>query len=176
MGSNRDFEIPFEGLNVGKHVFEFEITDAFFEELEYSIIQKGQVKVDFILDKKETMMVGNIKMLGQVEKECDRCTEPISVPVDIEHRVVFKFSEEPSEDEDLIALASNEFKIHTAPIFYEILTVELPSRTIHAEDECSEEMLELLEEYTNFTEEEEDTAEDEGEDNDPRWDALKNLN
>jgi len=175
MGSNRDFEIPFEGLNVGKHVFEFEITDAFFEELEYSIIQKGHVKVDFILEKKETMMVGNIKMLGQVEKECDRCTEPLTVSVDIEHSVVFKFSEEPSEDEDLITLASNEFKINAASILYELLTVELPSRTVHAENECNEEMLDLLEEYTGFTEED-DTAEDEGEDNDPRWDALKNLN
>ncbi len=175
MGSTREFEIPFEGLNVGKHVFEFEITDAFFEELEYSIIQKGQVKVDFILEKKETMMIGNIKMLGQVEKECDRCTDPISVPVDIEHKVVFKFSDEQSEDEDLITLASNEFKIQTAPIFYEILTVELPPRTVHDEDECNDEMLDLLEEYTGFTEDE-DTAEDEGEDNDPRWDALKNLN
>jgi uncharacterized metal-binding protein YceD (DUF177 family) len=175
MGSNREFEIPFEGLKAGKHVFKFEITDAFFEELEYSIIQKGHVKVDFVLDKKETMMVGNIKMLGQVEKECDRCTEPISVPVDIEHSVVFKFSEEPSEDEDLISLASNEFKINTAPILYEILTVELPSRTVHAENECNEEMLDLLEEYTGFTEED-DTAEGDGEDNDPRWDALKNLN
>ena len=175
MGSNREFEIPFEGLKPGKHVFKFEITDAFFEELEYSIIQKGHVKVDFELDKKETMMVGNIKMLGQVEKECDRCTEPIAVPVDIEHSVVFKFSEEPSEDEDLITLASNVFKIDTAPILYEILTVELPPRTVHEEDECNEEMLDLLEEYTGFTEED-DTAEDEGDDNDPRWDALKNLN
>jgi uncharacterized metal-binding protein YceD (DUF177 family) len=175
MSSNREFEIPFEGLNVGKHVFEFEITDAFFEKLEYSILQKGQVKVDFVLEKKETMMIGNIKMLGRVEKECDRCTEAIFVTVDIEHRVVFKFSDEPSDDEDLIALASNEFKIHAAPIFYEILTVELPSRVIHEDDECNEEMLDLLEEYTGFTEED-DTAEDEGEDNDPRWDALKNLN
>ncbi|MEX1191702.1 MAG: YceD family protein [Brumimicrobium sp.] len=172
MGSNKVFSIPFEGLKFGKHEFEFEITDKFFEELAYSIIQKGDIKVSFLLDKKENMMVGEIEMSGKITKECDRCTDELDVPIDLTHQVVFKFSDEFSDDENLITLASNEFEINTVPIFYEILTVSLPTRNVHEENECNEEMLKLIDEYTGFTEED-DSDNDE---NDPRWDALKNLN
>jgi hypothetical protein len=56
--NENEFIIPFVGLKQGKHVFEFDITDAFFETFEYSIIQKGKVHIEFTLDKKETMIIG----------------------------------------------------------------------------------------------------------------------
>jgi uncharacterized metal-binding protein YceD (DUF177 family) len=57
------------------------------------------------------------------------------------------------------------------------MVVALPSRTVHPEDECNEEMLDLLEEYSGYYEDESDEENnDEDDDIDPRWEALKKLN
>lgn len=170
MSSNREFDIPFEGLKNGKHDFSFEITDAFFEELDYSIIKGANVHVDFLLEKKETMMIGSFEMEGVVEKPCDRCTEIMEVPLTVSHQMYYKFGEEDSGDENLIVLPKSAFSFSIAPTIYELLTVALPSRTIHKEGECNEEMLHLIEEYEGSSEEIESD-----EDVDPRWNKLKNL-
>ncbi|WP_299202339.1 YceD family protein [Brumimicrobium sp.] len=174
MSSNKEFIIPFEGLKNGKHSFKFHITAAFFEELAYSIIQGGDVKVDFELNKKETMMIGEIEMSGTIQKPCDRCTDLMDIPVDITHQIIYKFGEEESEDENLIVLPPSAFTIDVASDLYELLTVALPSRTVHKEDECNEEMLDLIDQYVDSSENEEEDSDEE--DIDPRWNALKNLN
>ena len=56
------------------------------------------------------------------------------------------------------------------------MAVALPYRSVHPEDECNEEMLELLEEYSGYYEEDTDEDNDDDDDIDPRWEALKKLN
>lgn len=172
MASNKEYIIPFEGLKNGKHSFEFKITTAFFEELAYSIIQGGDVKVDFQLNKKDTMLIGDFEMSGTIQKPCDRCTELMDIDIDVSHQMIYKFGENESEDENLIVLPSSAFTIDISSTMYELLTVSLPTRNVHDENECNEEMLDLIDKYVDSSEEE-DTDEDEI---DPRWNALKNLN
>ncbi|WP_107040303.1 YceD family protein [Brumimicrobium mesophilum] len=176
MSSNKEFIIPFEGLKNGKHSFEFNITTEFFEELAYSIIQGGDVKVDFQLNKKDTMLIGDIEMSGTVQKSCDRCTDIMDIPLEVSHQIIYKFGEEESVDENLIVLPVSAFTIDIASTLYELLTVALPGRTVHEEDECNEEMLDLIDKYVDSSESYEDESDDDEEDTDPRWDALKNLN
>lgn len=164
--------IPFVGLKLGKHTFEFEVSDAFFESFEYSIVQAGTVKVELILDKKETMMIGEFSVNGTVNGLCDRCNDPVEVEVSGDYRLIFKFDDQPSDDETLIIVYPEEFELDLKAYLLELITVSLPTRLIHKEGECNEEMLELLDEYMSYTDEEDD--EDNG-DTDPRWDALKKL-
>ncbi|MBW7867800.1 MAG: DUF177 domain-containing protein [Brumimicrobium sp.] len=172
MSSNKDFEIPFEGLKLGKHNYEFKITDTFFEELTYSIIEGADVDVAFTLEKKETMLIGEFSIKGIVRKTCDRCTDLMEFPIEIEHKLVYKFDNEMSDDENLINIPSSDHSINIAGMIYELMTVAIPSRTIHEEGECNEEMLSLLKKYVNS---EEKDYPNKG-NTDPRWDALKNLN
>ncbi len=172
MSSKDEFIIPFEGLKIGKHKFKFHIKDAFFEGLTYSIIQGGDIKVDFVLDKKETMMVAHFEMEGTVQKSCDRCNELMDNHIAVSHQIIYKFGEEESEDENLIVLPLSAFEIDLSSNIYELLTVALPSRTIHDEDECNEEMLSLLNKYVDSSIEHTDIQEEEI---DPRWNQLKKL-
>lgn len=183
MNSNKEFIIPFEGLKRGKHTFEFEITDVFFEAFSYSIIQGANVKVVFLLDKKETMMIGHFELTGIVKMPCDRCTNIVEVPIEFSHELYYKFGEEDSGDENLIVLPSSAFTIDISTTVYELLSIALPSRCVHKEDECNEDMLALLEQYESYIEADDDEEEDEGkdvddvigEDVDPRWNQLKKL-
>lgn len=170
MSVKKEYVIAFEGLKVGKHSFSFQITDAFFEDLEYSLIDKGEVEANIVLEKKETMMTAEIQLTGFIWSDCDRCTEPLKVEVAVDHHLVFKFGESESEDENLVMVNPNEFEIDMGPVFYELLTVSLPNKNIHEEGECNEEMLDLLDKYSGYDKEDDD------DDIDPRWKALKNLN
>lgn len=185
---DRAFVIPFVGLKIGMHTFEFDITDAFFEQVEYSLIEKGNVHVTLNLEKKETMMIGDFTIEGKVEAICDLCNDPVDVEIEGEYQLIFKFDDKPTDDETLIIVYPEEFEIDLRENILELITVSLPKRTVHPEGECDSEMLELLNEYRvnsddddfddDFDEEEdtEDTPDDDDDYVDPRWAALKGLN
>ncbi len=186
---NRDYIIPFVGLKIGSHKFEFDITDTFFENYEYSIIRKGNVKVELNLEKKETMLIGNYTISGVVQSECDRCTDPMEAEVSGEYQLIYKFDTEPSDDESLIIVYPEEFELDIADNMLELMTVSLPLRTIHEDGECNEEMINQLKEYVLVEEvfededdeespedsEEENNDDDDDQEIDPRWSALKGL-
>lgn len=168
MGSISEYSIPFEGLKIGRHAFELKVTSAFFEELTYSIIKGADITVNFTLDKKETMMIGNFEMKGTVQKACDRCNDLMEIPIMVSHQVFYKFGGEVSEDENLISVENSDFSIDISSTIYELLTVALPSRSVHEENQCNPDMLDLLDEYVSFDEKDK-------EDTDPRWDVLKKI-
>ena len=175
---NKDYSIPFVGLKLGIHSFEFDITDAFFEYFEYSIVHKGTVKVQLSLEKRETMMVGDYTITGVVETECDRCGDDVNVNVSGEYQLIYKFDNEPSDDETLIIIYPEEFEINVMESILELITVSLPSRAIHNDGECNEEMMSILSEYILVDEDELEESNDDSENEeniDPRWSALKNL-
>jgi uncharacterized metal-binding protein YceD (DUF177 family) len=193
--SEKEYIIPFVGLKLGFHEYQYDISDTFFEEREYSIIHKGNVNVTLVLEKKETMLIGEFVISGAVFADCDRCNDPIEVPVKGSYRVVFKFGLEPSDDETLIVLHPDSYELDIRDNLYELITVSLPIRLVHAEGECNEEMMELLSKYTVQREESDDEDQDDWDDDDdwddeeddddgeddfdpkdPRWATLRNLN
>lgn len=168
---DKQFTIPFVGLKQGRHEFQYDITDAFFETFEYSIIQNGNVHIDFTLDKKDTMMVGEFQLEGRVKTACDRCNDPIEVSIEGEFRLVYKFDTEESEDESLVIIYPEEYELHIKESLLEFMSVLLPSRTVHPEDECNEEMLKYLNQYMiNSLDEEEGDDDLDGEDFDDEYD------
>lgn len=175
--SNKDYKIPFVGLKIGVHEYEFKVTDSFFEMFEYSLIQKGEVDVSFRLEKKETMMIGDFLISGKVEMECDRCTDPIEVAVKGNYQLIYKFDTQESEDETLVTVYPEDFEIDIQDSILEFISVSLPTRAVHEEGECNEEMIELLSEYVMVSTEENGVEEEvnDEEEIDPRWSALKGL-
>ena len=202
--SKHEYIIPFVGLKIGFHVFEFEISDTFFDDIEYSIIQSGKVHVRLELEKKETMLIGVFHVEGLVTTSCDRCTDPIEEEVEGEYQIVYKFGGDATDDEALIVLDFEAYELDVKMNIYELISVSLPVRVVHEQGECNPEMLELLEKYVinandddddddfddedyddeDFDDEDDEDDSEEGEDDDdnnnddidPRWSILKNLN
>lgn len=202
--SLRAFRIPFAGLKLGTHSYEFDIDKTFFDELEYSLISDGKVHATLLLEKKETMMIGHYTVEGTVSTVCDRCNDPLDVPVKGNYRIIYKFGNEVSDDENLIVLPEETYELDVVPQLYELISVSLPIRVLHAPGECNEEMIALLNQHIvnanepdddedDWDEDDDDWDDDEGweadEDDsdgdddpdddkpiDPRWSALKNLN
>jgi uncharacterized metal-binding protein YceD (DUF177 family) len=171
MKRKSDYTIPFAGLKLGHHLFDFEIDDTFFEELEYSLIQKGDIHVSIDLEKKETMLILLFHLKGSLETECNLCTDPVDFEINNTFQLIYKFGIEEMDDEAIIVIHPDSYQIDVAQPIYEFITVSLPPRIVHNEGECNQEMIESLNKYLSSKREE-----PKDDDVDPRWSALKNLN
>ena len=145
--SRREFIIPFIGLKLGEHVYNYEIGPGFFDGIEYSLIKSGSVNVRLALHKKETMMIGEFECEGVVSTECDRCNGPVDVAIKGAFRLVFKLSTDVTDDESLIVLSPEAYELDVKPHIYELMTISLPARTVHPSGECDEEMMAALSQY-----------------------------
>jgi uncharacterized protein len=171
--SLKDFSIPFTGLKLGKHQFEYAVTDAFFDQFEYSLVKKANLQCRVELERQETMLILNFDISGTIDANCDKCLAQYPQQVDIHEQQVAKFSEEPlGEDEEIIVLTKNDHEINIAGLIYEYINVAMPFITVCGNEGntpyCDKEMLDSLNKLTANTEQNEKT--------DPRWDVLKKLN
>lgn len=174
-------------------MYEFDIDKTFFEGIENSLIEDGNVRAHLSLEKKETMMIAEFSVEGTVNTVCDRCNDPIELPVQGNYRIIYKFGNEISDDENLIVLDPDAYELNVIAPIYELLCVSLPARILHQPGECNEEMMALYNSYTiNAGQPDEDDEDWDDEDDsdpddndpeddddkpiDPRWSALKNLN
>jgi uncharacterized protein len=170
--SLRIYSIPFTGLKLGKHEFEFIVNDAFFDEFEYSLVKKANLKCQVELEKQETMIILNFHINGTIEANCDRCLAQYPHTVEIYEQQVAKFSEEEiGEDEEIIILTKNDHEIDIAGLIYEYINVAMPFIKVCSDvgntPYCDKEMLESLNKLIANTEQDEKT--------DPRWDVLKKF-
>lgn len=186
MKADKIYNIPFVGLKIGSHLFEYAVNDSFFDDFEYSLVKKGDLKVVLKLEKKETMILAFFKVEGSVFADCDRCTAPVKLEIKGSYDLVYKFGTDDSDDESLIVLHPDEYQINVEEPIYELITISLPTRKIHNDGECDEEMMSLVKEYTinsdddeeNFDDDEDWDEEEDDDDSDDisPWDILKNLN
>ncbi|WP_430811740.1 MULTISPECIES: YceD family protein [unclassified Carboxylicivirga] len=173
----KNYSIPFKGLKEGKHLFNYEIGDEFFALFEQPLVEKGQLKACVELSKSSALFSLNFTIEGQVETICDNCLGTLTIPLSNTSLVYIKFGEEYDEPtEEIIVLPHNEHAVNVAQLIYELICVALPIRHLHPEDEdgnvtCDAEMLNQLNDYLV----DEETEEEQDDDTDPRWAALKNL-
>ena len=173
MKSLKNYSIPYTGLALGKHTFEYDIKDAFFDEFEYSLVKKADMKCRVDLEKQETMMILDFHITGTIDATCDRCLAQYPQVVDIKEQQIAKFSdEEVAEDDEIISLGKSEHEIMLAGLIYEYINVAVPFILVCDNEGntqyCDKEMLAELSKLKENNEQNEST--------DPRWDALKNLN
>ena len=171
--SLKPYAIPFTGLKLGKHQFEFEVNDAFFNEFEYSLVKKGDLLCKVELDKQETMLILHFNISGMIDLACDRCLAPYPQQVDVAEQQIAKFSEEVINDEDIITLTKNDHEINVAPLIYEYINVAVPFVAFCSSegrtDYCDNDMLDKLKKLAGGP-----RGDDNGQDN-PTWDALKKI-
>ncbi len=169
MNRLKEYHIQFVGLELGNHIFEFEVNDSFFEHFEYSLIKQGKLHVTVDLEKMERMMVFTIDFSGDAVVPCDRCTHDVSLHVSDTQRLIVKLgSEYIEESDDVVIIPETDYKFDLSTYIYEFIHLSLPARLLHTDDEdgnstCDPEMLQLLEKLTPTGSV------------DPRWEALKNL-
>lgn len=52
----KEFLIPFSGLKLGKHQFEFQVNNTFFTHFGYDEFNDSNIKMNVVLEKKATCL------------------------------------------------------------------------------------------------------------------------
>lgn len=169
----REFEIPYVGLKIGIHTFNYEIDTNFFKHFKESLIQDCDVKVRLEFEKKETFFILNFFVDGFVNVECDRCLSPFNKVIFGDFTCYIKFAEDPEkmgEEPDVIYIGREESVIDVSQLVYEYINLCLPIQKMGCENPGKEPQcnLETLKFLLNGNE-------NESNESDPRWEVLKNL-
>lgn len=177
MKKMNDFLIPFIGLKVGKHQFEYHIDNAFFDAFEFDDYNDATIDVKVVLEKKSTMLEVNLQHSGTVNVACDVTGEDFDMPIEGSLRLVVNFGDEFNNDnEELLILPHGEHQLDIAQYIYEMIVLSVPLRRVHpgvADGSLKSAALDKLNEISVTDEDLE--SEQEEEEIDPRWDKLKQL-
>ncbi|MFD2908307.1 YceD family protein [Flavobacterium ardleyense] len=174
MNNLKEYLIPFGGLKVGKHQFDYQLDNTFFQHFDYDEFNDASVKVTVVLEKKSTMLELDFKHKGTVNVPCDVSGEEFDMPIKGKLKLLVKFGDEfNDENEELLILPHGEFEVNVAQYIYESIVVSLPLRRIHPgiKDGSLSEVIDKL----NSLAPGENKLEEHKGDIDPRWEDLKKL-
>lgn len=171
----KEFLIPFTGLKIGKHQFDYQLDNSFFDCFDYAEFNSANIKVELILEKRNTMLELYFKHKGTINVPCDITGEDFDLPIKGKLNLIVKFGEEfNNENEELLVLPHGEFQVDVSQYVYEMIVLSVPVKRIHpgVEDGTLQtdaiETLERLSPKINEEKEQEDEI-------DPRWAELKKL-
>lgn len=176
MNRTKEFLIPFVGLKLGKHHFEYQINNAFFENFDYDEFQNSDIKVAVVLDKKSNMLELEFKHKGTVNVPCDLTGEDFDLPIKGKMKLIVRFGEAFNNDnEELLILPFGEFEIDIIQYIYEMIALSVPLKRVHPGVKDGSLKTEALDKLKELQVKEEVKKEDKEENIDPRWDKLKQL-
>ena len=120
-------------LELGEHLFDFQLDNSYFSTLENSELLGGTVDVKVRLFLREDDFAVDMDIVGQVQVTCDRCLDAMNVDVDI-------YEEEMELEEDVKQL-------DLAWLAYELIIVNLPLVHSHQDGGCNPDMDALLQNH-----------------------------
>ncbi|MGB5417195.1 YceD family protein [Algibacter sp.] len=171
----KEFTIPFVGLKTGKHHFEYEVKQAFFEHFEYEDFNDVNIIVGLELEKKSTLLELHFKITGWVNVNCDLTNEPYNQTIENEFDLVVKFGDEYNDENiDILIIPHGTYEINIQQYIYELIILAVPIKRLHPGVEdgtLDSEILDKLEELSPKLKDKKDKDED----IDPRWNTLKKL-
>ena len=169
-----EYLIPFIGLKLGKHQFEYQVDNTFFANFDYDEFESSNIKVNVVLEKKSTLMELAFKHKGTIHVSCDLTNEMFDLPIKANINLIVNFGEEFNDDNDeFIILPHDEFQVNVAQYCYEMMVLSVPTKRIHTGIKDGTLQSEALQNLEKFSPKE--TKAQEIKEIDPRWEGLKKL-
>ena len=144
---NEKFTIPLNGLATGKNEFFVHVGKEFFSSFENEEILDADLQVRILVEKSGRYVGVDCDIEGDVTVECDRCLEPLEMPIDAQVRLSVKFGEEEvseigSENErEVIFVKEDDAELDMSQIIYDYACLALPMQRVHEEGGCNPETM-----------------------------------
>ncbi len=170
MCNDMSFKIDVKGLAEDVTSFQYALDNEYFEAIEAPDIKAGKLQCELVVRKVGSCFELDFHTEGVVQIPCDRCLENMDQPINTDNRLVVRFGEEYSEDDELVTITEAEGMVDVAWFIYEFIALSIPVQHSHELEDCNQEMVKLLAEYQNAGNETEEKTE-----TDPRWSKLSEL-
>ena len=139
------FKIDLKALPQGVTNLEFKLDDEYFQAIDAPDIQRGELQSSLSINRTDDFFELNFHTEGVVHIPCDICLDDMDQSIETDDRLMVKFGDDYSEEDDLVIVAENEGILDPA-------------------------MIEMLQQHSAARSGEEDE-----ESVDPRWAALLKL-
>ena len=164
------FKIDLKALPQGVSTYEYKLDDEYFKAIEAPDVQRGELSSSLSVNRTDDFFELIFHTEGVIHIPCDICLDDMDLEIHSDDRLVAKFGEDYSEDDDLVTVAENEGILDVTWFIYEFIALNIPIKHVHAPGKCNPAMIEMLNEHSAARSgEEEETAVD------PRWAALLKL-
>lgn len=172
-----EFEIEFIKLKPGRHEFVYQPEISFFEAFENVDVLATSLTVKAEVERFPNWMNVLVTISGSLGLTCDRCLEKVDIPVESDYRIIYKMTDEiatlhQNDDAALVLLKPGEISFNIAAPVYETIMLALPMIRNCDNLEvkpCNNQMLDKLKAL------DQNEADNDTENTDPRWDKLKDL-
>lgn len=148
------------------------LNQKFFQSLDYSEFEKGDLSVNVKMDKKPSHLVLKLEIFGKVNVMCDRCLDYFDMALKYSGTLYVKFSNISNaveENDELVIIPENEYEVDITHYVYESICLSLPVQRIHPVNKkgvssCNKKMILKLKEFEVKKQE-----------FDNRWEKLKEI-
>ena len=159
------------------HHFAFDLDRSFFEQFDQELIPDGQVHADVTLTKTERLITVDFDLHGTVRQVCDRSLDDYDQEINAQEQLLIRFGDENLElDDNVLQITPDTQTLPLTQHLFDYIGLALPMKKLHPRfqnepDDEPDAKTKLI-----FTTRGENPGDDDEDDTDPRWNALRNLN
>ena len=164
------FKIDLKALPQGVTNLEFKLDDEYFQAIDAPDIQRGELQSSLSINRTDDFFELNFHTEGVVHIPCDICLDDMDQSIETDDRLMVKFGDDYSEEDDLVIVAENEGMLDISWFIYEFIDLNIPIKHVHAPGKCNPAMIEMLQQHSAAR-----SGEEYEESVDPRWAALLKL-
>lgn len=166
---SKAYTIEFNKLQHGLNNDEFKLDRSFMDDFEFSPVKDISVSATIEIEKSENMYGIKLDLNGWSSVNCDKCLNPIQLPIQQDFSFIIKMSEANNFDNpDMIYLNRNEIGYDLKQYLYESILLSLPTKIdcdrLPEPKPCDKNVLNKF-----------NDSHLEDEKLDPRWDKLKDI-
>lgn len=116
-------------------------------DVEKPLVKDGEVKVEVSVRPAPYGLQLGFRLTGNVTVDCDRCLDPLMLPIYTEQTLRVKHGEAYEDEGDAVSIAPEQTELDLWPFIYDYIILAIPLQHSHAEGECNKEMEEELRKY-----------------------------
>jgi len=169
--------------------FEFDLDKVFFKKIDSPEVQLGNVKAKLSVHKKVNTYELSFILDGSITIPCDRCLDNMEQAIHYKEKLLVKFGDKFSEEDEIVIVPESEGAINIAWFLYEFIVLNIPMKHVHATGECNKTMVGKLKKHITRQKTDDDDDDDtpalefdddddfttDDKQTDPRWDGLQNI-
>ena len=154
--------VDLKGMQSDTVSYSWQADNDFFSAVQGPEIKHGLLDVALRVKRTSCAYELVFQLQGKVEVSCDRCLEPMDLPIETQSTLKVVMGDAYADDGDMVTIPEQDGTINVAWNIYEFAALQIPLRHVHADGECKD-----ITPTPTLSQEEEGS--------DPRWDELKKL-